>query len=95
MSTPIMSPHAAWVERPALVGPRDLSDERLRQIEMVVLAAVGLGGLALLVTQPAARRLASRLVRVGLTTWLPAVVVREFKEAWRRAEVAPPTHEGV
>lgn len=89
------SPTAAWAVRPALVGPRDLPDERLRQIERAVLVGLAVGGLIVLATQPAARKLVRQALRVGLTSWLPALVVREFGEAWRRSAVVPPTHEGV
>jgi hypothetical protein len=78
-----------------LVGPRDLADVRLRQIERGVLVAMGAATVALLATEPAVRRLAGQAVRLALTTWLPAAVVREVRDAWQRAAEAPPTHEGV
>jgi hypothetical protein len=91
-----VTPHdAAWSQRPPLVGPRDLSETRLRSIERGMLVGLALGAVAILVASRPARRVAGRAVRVALTTWLPAMVMREVRNAWRRSAVAPPTHEGV
>lgn len=53
--------------------------------ERAVLAGLVVGGAWLVARSPAARRLVWQLVRVTLTTWLPALVAREVRDAWREA----------
>lgn len=95
MPLPVIPHAAAWGDRPPLVGPRDLSDARLRSIERTLLIGLAAGALAVLAVSRPARRVAGHAARAALTAWLPAALMREVKDAWRRAAVVPPTHEGV
>jgi hypothetical protein len=61
--------------------------------ERAALAGLAVGGAWLVARSPAMRRLVWQLARVALTTWLPALVAREVRDAWREAgrQVEPTT----
>ena len=67
------------VTAPTAAPPPGLGPER------AVLAGLVVGGAWLVARSPAARRLVWQLVRVTLTAWLPALVAREVRGAWREA----------
>jgi hypothetical protein len=60
--------------------------------ERAIVAALVVGGVAAMAASPAIRRLTWRVVRGAIGTWLPLVVGRQLKEAWRAA-AAPPAAE--
>ncbi|MCL4848121.1 MAG: hypothetical protein KJ066_16385 [Acidobacteria bacterium] len=65
-----------------------------RRAQTLVAAVACLAGAYAFVRYRPARRVAWQLVRVAATTWLPAWVASEVRQAWRQSAHEPGTEGG-
>lgn len=65
-----------------------------RTAPALIVVAACVGGAYLIARFPTARRVAWQLVRVAATTWLPAWVASEVRQAWRQSAHEPGTEGG-
>lgn len=77
---------------PVPVAPPPPVTEADRRIARVLLTGLVVGGAWLVLRVPSLRRVAWRAGRAALVGWLPSLLAREAREAWRHAA---PTRAGL
>ena len=81
-------------EPQAVVAPPPVT-EADRRVARALLTGLVVGGAWLVLRVPSLRRVAWRAGRAALVGWLPSLLAREVREAWRHSGPAPAArHEG-
>lgn len=75
--------HGPGTPPPAVTG-------RDRDIARLLLAGALVGGAWLVLRVPSVRRLAWRGAKVAVLSWLPSLLAREAREAWRHSAAPGP-----